>query len=72
MPNVTPADLMRALLQEKAREHAAAIAHYTDQRIRAALIEEGVDPDAVERVARRARAGEFDPPFPQVVIREDG
>lgn len=41
-----------------------------DDRIRAALIEEGVDPDAVERVARRAQAGEFDVPV-HVTFRED-
>lgn len=52
-------------------EHARRIKAYTDARIRAALIQEGVDPDAVERVARRAQAGEFDPPTPMHTITED-
>ena len=51
--------------------HRAAVRRYVDQRIRAALIEEGVDPDAVERVAARAATGEFDPPAPTVTIRDD-
>lgn len=56
------------ILHNKVHDHIQAIKAYTDQRIREALIEEGVDPEAVARVARRAEAGEFDPPPPTARI----
>lgn len=49
---------------EAARIVAEAATRVKDQRIRAALSAEGVDLDAFDRVARRAAAGEFDPPNP--------
>lgn len=70
MTTYEPADFQHAL-HDHTTLHNARTKRLINHRIRAALTEEGVDPDAVERVARRAQAGEFDPPHPEHTIRDD-
>jgi hypothetical protein len=62
LPTV-PEPTFESLVPGHLEEVAARAVAYKEQRIREAFAAQGVDPDIVDDIARRAAAGEFDMPI---------